>query len=144
MPALVLDDPAEQVSQHRMAGLANQRAVPGQRGQLVDRADREVDRGEVLHQPRSRHRRQNAHAVLETEVRAHVRDAILRVELDTVEVQQLADVLAVPQLLVVPAGEERGEDGVHACACDEQVGQVEGDMVFDVHHVVQAEEIALR
>src|SRR5207244_10874026 len=72
--SLFLSDPAEKVSQHRVAGLANQRAVPGQRGELVDRADREVDRGEVLHQPRSRHRRKNAHAVLETEVRAHVRD----------------------------------------------------------------------
>src|SRR6267143_6691467 len=50
----------------------------------------------------------------------------------------------MPQLFVVPAREERGEDRVHAGAGNQQVGEVEGDVVLDVHHVVEAEKVALR
>src|SRR5205823_10664140 len=59
-----------------------------------------------------------------------------------VQVEQPADVLAVPQLFVVPACEERGENRVQARSRDQQVGEVEGDVVLDVHHVVKAEEVA--
>ena len=48
----------------------------------------------------------------------------------------------MPELLVVPAGEECGEDGVHAGSCHQQVRQVQRDVVLDVHHVVEAEKVA--
>src|ERR1700674_458064 len=66
------------------------------------------------------------------------------VELDSVEVEQLSQVLPVPQLLVVPAGKESREYRIHAGAGDREVRQVEGDMILDVHHVVEAEEVAFR
>ena len=143
MPALVLDDPAEQVAEHWVPRLADQSAISGQRRKLVDGADRQINGREVLEEPGAGHRGEDAEAVLQAEVGADVGNPILSVELDPIEVQELADVLAVPQLLVVPAGEERCEDGVHASTRHEQVREVQRDVVFDVHHVVQAEEVAL-
>src|SRR5205823_9981519 len=40
--------------------------------------------------------------------------------------------------------EEGRENGIHAGPCHEEMREVEGDVVFDVHHVVEAEEIAPR
>ena len=42
MPALVLDDPAEQVFEDRVSRFADQRGVTGQRRKLVDGADGQV------------------------------------------------------------------------------------------------------
>ena len=50
----------------------------------------------------------------------------------------------MPKLLVVPARQESGEDRVHAGARHQKVRQVERNVVLDVHHVVQAEKVALR
>ena len=144
MAPLVLDDAAEQILEYRMPGLADKGPITGERRELVDRSDRQVHGREVLEQPRPDHGRQEADAVLEAQVGAHVRDAVLRVELDPVEIQELADVLAVPQLLVVPAREECGEDRVHAGAGDEQVREVQRDVIFDVHHVVETEQVPFR
>ena len=143
MAALILDDPGQQVGEHRVLRLADQGAVTGEGRQLVDGADGEVDRREVLGQPGPGHRGQDAEAVLDAEVRADAGDPVLRVELDAVQVEKLAQVLAVPQLFVVPAGEEGRQDRVHARPGHEQVRQVQRDVVLDVHHVVEREQVSL-
>src|SRR5713226_7113892 len=142
MPPLILDDPPEQVPQHGVPRLADEGSIPGQRRKLVDRADGQIHRREVFEQPRTHHRRHEADAVRNAKVGAHVGDPVLRVELDSIQVEELPDVLAVPQLLVVPAGEEGGEDGVHAGARHQQVREVERNVILDVHHVVEAEKVS--
>src|SRR5260370_24571614 len=72
MTPLVLDDPPEQVRQHRVPRLADEGSVPGQRRQLVDRADGQIHRREVFDQPRTHHRRPEADAVLCAKVCTHV------------------------------------------------------------------------
>ncbi len=80
---------------------------------------------------------------MKAEVGAHVGDPVLRVELDSIQVEQLSEVLAVPELLIVPARKECGEDGIHARPRDQEVRQIKRDVVLDVHHVVEAEQVPL-
>src|SRR5713101_5844939 len=86
MAPLILDDPPEQVPQHRVPRFADEGSIPGQRRKLVDCADGQINSREVFEQPRTDHRRHEADAVLNAEVGAHVGDTVLGVELDSIQV----------------------------------------------------------
>ena len=57
MAALVFDDAAQEVFEHRVSRLADESSVARQRRELVDGADGQVDGGEVFEEPRAGHRR---------------------------------------------------------------------------------------
>ena len=49
----------------------------------------------------------------------------------------------MPEFLVVPAGKEGRQYGIHAGARDKQMGEVQRNVVLDVHHVMETEEVSL-
>ncbi len=157
MAALVLDHPAQHLVQHRMRGAADELVVAGQRGQLVDRAPGHVDGHEVAREHRAEHRGEEGELVADAEPlaellrargpRGHGRGAVRQLRLGrhlhAVGAQEVREGLAVPELLVHPAGEERRDLRVVRRAGSEQVTQIDDRVGLDVHHVVHAHHVAV-
>src|SRR5437588_4738367 len=70
-----------------------------------------------------------------------VRQAGLGRDLEPVGPQEVRERLAVPQLLVHPAGQERGDVRVLRRPRGQQVAQVDDRVCLDVHHVVEAHHV---
>ena len=109
-----------------MVGAAHELVVAGQRRELVDRAPGHVQGDEVAHQQRAEHRGQQREPVTDAHLLAHLRRARragghrrraigqprLGRDLEAVGAQEVRERLAVPQLLVDPAREERRDVGI--------------------------------
>ena len=137
VPAFLAHDPAQQLRQHRVVGLGGEAAVAGLGRPFVDRAPRHVDGDDV-----PGHRRgEGEHHRLERVPAGHAAPR-RRQPVPTgglvVGAQDLADGLAVPVLLVAPAGEEGRDLGVAVGPGDEQVPQVAGGVTLHVVHVAEA------
>ena len=156
MPALVLDDPRQQVDQHGMLRLGDQAVVPIERGELVDRSPGHVEGDEVADQRRADQRADMAPVPLARELAPDGRDAgrargERRVARDRLAVrrqavpglaQETAERLSVPELLVHPAREKGRHLGLDGGPGGQDVPQVDDCVGLDVHHVGETPGLA--
>ena len=135
---LLRHDPTQQRLQRWMIRTLGEAGVAGLCRPLVDRAPRHVHRGHrPAEQRRGRRRDDRADAVAGAAPGPQLTDPGRTGGL-AMSGEHRRDRLPVPELLVGPEREERGDLGVGVRRRDEQVTQVADGVVLDVVHVTQA------
>jgi len=155
--ALVLDDRVQEVDELGVLGLGDQAMVGREGRELVGGTPGHVQRDEVVHHGGSEHRADVAQLSLPAEPTAdplvprqpgRVRGAgghpfEIRRELPARLTQEPAERLTVPQLLVDPARQERGDVRLVGRRRREQVPEIDRGVGLDIHHVREAARLGL-